>query len=406
MMSSILYRNASGKDVTHTSYSSRSTFKKCPRQFQLERIHGWSDKSQRAAPLFGKCIEAGLQAYEESGRVHEAGVKVFRRLWEEVKLTPDFEHLIYTATETSWEQLMKSGEQLMLLYELKAPHLPIVKPLFQQRIRKTLFPGTNLCMLENVAVLDILSFPPWDHKMLSPITQQDAQGGHDDQHPHRELIIDVKTAGKDFPTALVSLDPQLAEYAWQTRIPDVAFLWFAKAGHGFKRGSRIALLVTRPPLWAGWEGFVLDVAEDEKGSQALSIGSWDTLQKYESAVKGIRGKKLDDLKQNLILTGHGDGSILTVAPSDVTKQRIQFAAARLTEEDMDEVGRSVAQTTVEMVRAHEQDFYEKQPGVRFPSEKCGFCSMRFHCLHDSEGRDKNLTRRGEEWLDGVDLENE
>ena len=98
---SILYRNSQGKDVTHTSYSSRSTFRKCPRQFQLERIHGWSDKSQRGAPLFGKCIEAGLQAYEESGRVHESGIKVFRRLWEEVKLTPGFEHLIYTATETS-----------------------------------------------------------------------------------------------------------------------------------------------------------------------------------------------------------------------------------------------------------------------------------------------------------------
>jgi hypothetical protein len=368
-------------------------------------VHGWSDKSQRAAPLFGKCIEAGLQAYEESGRVHEAGVKVFRRLWEEVKLTPDFEHLIYTATETSWEQLMKSGEQLMLLYEFKAPHLPIMKPLFQQKIRKTIFPGTNLCMLENVAVLDILSFPPWNHKMLPPITlEQRSENLGPNDSSVRELIIDVKTAGKDFPTALVSLDPQLAEYAWQTRIPDVAFLWFVKAGHGFKRGSRIALLRAASPWWPGWEGFVLDVAEDEKGAQELSIGSWDALQKYEAAVKGVRGKKLDELKHNLILTGHGDGSILTVAPSDVTKQRIQFVTARLTDADMDEVGKSVAQTTVEMVRAHEQDFYEKQPGVRFPNEKCGFCSMRFHCLHDSEGRDKNLTRRGEEWLDGIDTE--
>jgi hypothetical protein len=66
---------------------------------------------------------------------------------------------------------------------------------------------------------------------------------------------------------------------------------------------------------------------------------------------------------------------------------------------MDEVGRSVAQTTVEMVRAHEQDFYEKSPGVRFPNEKCGFCSMRHICLHRSEERDKLLTKRGEEWLD-------
>ena len=404
---SILYRNSQGKDVTHTSYSSRSTFRKCPRQFQLERIHGWSDKSQRGAPLFGKCIEAGLQAYEESGRVHESGIKVFRRLWEEVKLTPGFEHLIYTATETSWEQLMKSGEQLMLLYELKAPHLPIMKPLFQQRIRKTIFPGTNLCMLENVAVLDILSFPPWDHKMLPKIDAPDDHALPAIAPAVRELIIDVKTAGKDFPTALVSLDPQLAEYAWQTRIPDVAFLWLVKCSHGFKRGSRVSLLRPVGALWGGWEGFVLDIADDDAGApQVLAIGSYDALQKFEAVVKGVRGKALTAAKQNLIDTGHGDGSIITVSASDVTKQRIQFAAARLTEEDMDEVGRSVAQTTVEMVRAYEQDFYEKQPGVRFPSEKCGFCSMRFHCLHDAEGRDKNLTRRGEEWLDGIDQENE
>ncbi len=289
----------------------------------------------------------------------------------------------------------------MLLYELKAPHLPIYKPLFQQRIRKTLFPGTNLCMLENVAVLDILSFPPWDHKMLPKIEQPSSES------EQRELIIDVKTAGKDFPTALVSLDPQLAEYAWQTRIPDVAFLWFVKSGHGFKRGSRISLLRPVGALWGGWEGFVLDIADDDAGApQALAIGSYDALQKFEAAVKGVRGKALTAAKQNSIDAGHADGTIITVSPADVTKQRIQFAAARLTDADMDEVGMSVAQTTVEMVRAHEQDFYEKQPSVRFPSEKCGFCSMRFHCLHDSDGRDKDLTRRGEEWLDGVDLENE
>jgi hypothetical protein len=68
---------------------------------------------------------------------------------------------------------------------------------------------------------------------------------------------------------------------------------------------------------------------------------------------------------------------------------------------MDDVGRSVAQATVEMVRAHEQDFYEMQPGIRFPNEKCNFCAMRWLCLNRPEERDKNLTRRGEEWLNGI-----
>jgi hypothetical protein len=362
----------------------------------------------RAAMIFGRCIESGLTAYEESGRKADSGVKMFRRMWEEVKLMPEFKDLIYTACETSWDQLLKSGEQMMKLYEFRAPHLPIFKPLFQQRLRKTIFPGTNLAMLENVAVLDILCFPPWDHKMLPKIDEPEEKT--------RDLIIDVKTSGKEFPVDLVALDPQLAEYAWQTRIPDVAFLWFVKCSHGFKKGSRVALLKEVGAMWAGWEGLVIaeqDAEEDSTSvtSAVLYVGGRDALTAYDAACKDsegmtLRGKKLEAAKKAAIDNGLAGGTIISVPPQDVTKQRIQFAAARMTEQDMDEVGRSVAQTTVEMVRAHEQDFYERQAGVRFPNEKCGFCSMRFHCLHDSDGRDKNLTRRGEEWLDGVDTESE
>ena len=418
---SILYRNSSGKDVTHTSYSARSTFNKCPRQFQLERIDGWSDKTQRAAPLFGKCIEAGLQAYEESGRTAASGVKVFSRLWEEVKMIPDFDKLIYTATEVSFDQLMKTGQQLMRLYELRAPHLPIYKPVFQQKIRKTIFPGTNLANIENVAVLDILSFAPWNHKMLPKAAVDmtcadcatrwscslEADGppfSPCNEHITRELIIDVKTSGKDFPTDLVALDPQLAEYAWQTRIPDVAFLWFVKSSHGLKRESRVSLLkdysVGGDKFWAGWEGVVVDVGDaDADGRCWVYIGDHAASDEYYASIKDLRGKARTAAEKEGLDRLQAEGRVIAVSDLDVTKQKIQFAAARLTDDDMDEVGRSVAQTTVEMVRAHEQDFYEKSPGVRFPNEKCGFCSMRHICLHRSEERDKLLTKRGEEWLD-------
>src|SRR5208337_2896338 len=269
----ILYRNSDGKDVTHTSYSSRASFKRCPREFQLTRIHGWWSKENRAAPLFGKCIEAGLQAFEENDRAPGFGVKVFRKHWEDVKLMPEFPTLLYTATEVSWEQLLKSGIDMMLLYEVRVPRLPIVKPLFQQKLRKTIFPGSNLAMLENVAILDILSFPRWDHPMLSKLeiladgtivgaedggNYKPLEGGGVQADGVRPLIIDVKTAGKDFPSELIALDPQLAEYAWQTRIPDIGFLTFVKSGHGFKRGSRITTLRACGALWAGWEGYVLE----------------------------------------------------------------------------------------------------------------------------------------------------
>jgi hypothetical protein len=405
-MSTVLYVNSSGKNVTHTSYSSRSTFKKCPRQFKLERVDGWSDKAMRAAPIFGKCIEAGLQAYEESGRKEDAGVKVFRRLWEEVKLLPEFKELIYTACESNYDTLTKTGEQMMRLYELRAPYLPIFKPVFQQKIRKTIFPGTNLAMLENVAVLDILSFPPWNHKMLAPLTEP-----IDASVEVRELIIDVKTSGKDFPTDLVALDPQLAEYAWQTRIPDVAFLWFVKVGHGLKRESRVSLLKKAgdfdDKFWAGWEGIVVHVGDEDKDGRCwVYVGDRAAHDEFYAVVKDLRSKAREAATKSTLDKLRQEGRAIAVSDLDVTKQKIQFAAARLAEDDMDEVGRSVAQTTVEMVRAHESDFYEKQPSVRFPSEKCGFCSMRWICLHRSEERDKMLTKRGEEWLDSVDGENE
>ncbi len=423
-MSTVLYVNSDGKNVTHTSYSSRSTFKKCPREFQLTRIDGWSDKEQRAAPLFGRCIESGLTAYEESGRKEDAGVKMFQRLWEELKLMPEFDKLKYTVTEVDYDTLLKSGSELMKLYEFKALHLPIVKPVFQQKIRKTIFPGTNLAVLENVAVLDILSFPPWNHKML-PKTAVDMKCNDcavrwscsleaDGQpfspcaeHATRELIIDVKTSGKDFPVDLVALDPQLAEYAWQTRIPDVAFLWFVKTGRSLKRGSRISLLKKAGEFWPGWEGLVIDTGEpDNEGRMWVYIGAPAALEEYEAIIKSLRGKVREAAEKDTLDKLGAEGRIIAVSDLDVTRQKIQFAAARLTEADMDEVGRSVAQTTVEMVRAHEQDFYEKQPSVRFPSEKCGFCSMRWICLHRSEERDKLLTKRGEEWLDSIDSEAE
>ena len=87
---SVLYRNSNGKDVTHASYSSRQTFRHCPREFELTRVEGWWGKEVRAATYFGRCIEAGLQAYEESGRTAGAGATTFKKLWADVKTIPEF----------------------------------------------------------------------------------------------------------------------------------------------------------------------------------------------------------------------------------------------------------------------------------------------------------------------------
>jgi len=393
-----LYRNAAGQEVTHASYSARLDFKRCPRYFQLTRCDGWRDKAERAAPLFGKCIEAGVQAFEEHDRrAGQAGL-TFSRLWADVKALPNFDKLEFTATEGNWDQLLRAGQEMMKLYEAVAASLPIVKPMFQQTVRKQLFPGSALAGLQNKAIYDVLSFPRWDHPLLPKVHPDEAAAMWADKDGVRPLIIDIKTSGVNLDPALVILDPQLAEYAWMARIPDVAFLWFVKHRHSLKEGSKVTLLKDVSGFPAGTELYV--IVDDSKEEGRLCLGNLASVGLYESAVKGLRGNAREAKKQKF----REAQSVVQCTPSDFTKQRLQFVAVRFTEEQMNDVGREVAQTTVEMNRAHQEEYYPKLSGIRFPNQKCNFCSMRWVCLGNSELRDQNLTRRGDEWLDGDDGE--
>ena len=397
-MSDALYRNAAGQEVTHASYSARLDFKKCPRYFQLTRCDGWRDKTERAAPLFGKCIEAGVQAFEENGREPGRAELTFRRLWEDVKELPNFEKLEFTATEGNWDQLLRAGQEMMRLYEAVAPSLPIVNPLFQQTVKKQLFPGSALAGLQNKAIYDVLSFPAWDHPLLPKINQPDRACGEPDVT--RPLIIDIKTSGVNLDPALVMLDPQLAEYAWMARIPDEAFLWFVKHGHSIKEGSKVTLLREIGGIPAGTELYIIvDDSKDDEGR--VYLGDLSILGMYEEAVKGLRGGNREAKKQEF----RQGKFVVQCSPSDITKQRLQFVAVRFTEEQMNDIGRDVAQATVEMNRAHEEGYYGMTGrGIRFPNNTCSFCGMRWICLGNAEQRDIHLSRKGEEWLDGCDEE--
>ena len=395
-MSDALYRNAAGQDVTHASYSARLDFKKCPRYFQLSRCEGWRDKTERAAPLFGRCIESSLQFFEESKRAPGTGAAMFSDLWAKVKTTENFDKLEFTATEGNWDQLLRAGQEMMRLYEAVAPSLPIVNPLFQQTVKKQLFPGSALAGLQNKAIYDVLSFPAWDHPLLPKISQPDRACGEPDVT--RPLIIDIKTSGVNLDPALVMLDPQLAEYAWMARIPDVAFLWFVKHGHSIKEGSKVTLLRDTGGILAGTELYVVvDDSKDDEGR--VYLGDLSILGMYEEAVKGLRGGNREAKKQEF----RQGKFVVQCSPSDITKQRLQFVAVRFTEEQMNDIGRDVAQATVEMNRAHEEGYYGMTGrGIRFPNNTCSFCGMRWICLGNSEQRDQNLSRKGDEWLDADD----
>ncbi len=132
-------------------------------------------------------------------------------------------------------------------------------------------------------------------------------------------------------------------------------------------------------------------------TETAVLGTAQQQAEYEAVAKGVKGNALKAIKLNFIATP----GVVQCASTAFTKQRLQFAAVRLSQADMDEIGRDVAQTTVEMVRAHQEGYYPKLAGVRFPNQKCPFCPMRWICLGNSEKRDELLSKRSEEWLDGV-----
>lgn len=393
-MSKILYRDAKRGDITSGSYSARREFKFCKRLFKLGRIDGWSEKTLRGSAEYGKCIEAAVEYHVKNGG--KGGDERFIQLWEQVKKIKTFPQWEYTATEVSWEAMLQAGRDHLTLFAIKLPSLPIVsglKPRFQVRLVKEIFPGTALAGLDNKAYVDILAYPRFDHPMLEkPPEGVVFEGGV------RPLIIDVKTSGVTLDTRLVRLDPQLQEYGWQAQVFDVSFLWFLKKAPGMAKGSKVSTLVETNNYPAGWELVVLMLDDETHGVWAGNADVYERFCQSTHDGKGetLKGKKLELAKAQFL----AGGAATLYYPGEVTKQQLHFASARLTQEDLNDVGQGVGLVTVEMVQAHETGFYPKEGGIRFPDQKCNNCRMLPICAGDSEARDETLTRHGEEWLDG------
>jgi hypothetical protein len=405
-MSRVLYFDVKkGINVTAASYSSREVFKFCRRKFLLTRVEGWSSKRIGAAPNFGRAIETAVQYHVQNN--FKGGVEKFIDVWNRYRTVKDFEKWEYGKTEGSWENLLQDGIELLKLFALRAKWLPIYdaqiakKPVFQLPLRKEIFPGTELAGLENTAYLDMVSYVHPLHPLLTPWPQDEIAPAF------RVLITDIKTSGKTLRPELVVVDPQLVEYAWQYKQRDVAFLWFVKVTRGFDSGSRVTLLEPAGPWAAGNELFVIQVEKDpvSKSVCGLFLGDEAALNAYDRATKDADGDRLagNALKEAKTRFYMNSDTVFAL-PSQVTKQKLQFAAARLSVEDMQEAGKLVGQVTVEMVMAHEQQFYPKEGGIRFPNEKCNLCDMRYICIGDTVGRDEKLTKFGEEWLDGQDVD--
>ncbi len=356
-----LYRSVSGRLVTAHSHSGGGDWS-CPRKYKYKRMEGWQSRDDGVALIFGKCIEAAIQYHHLQGRVPETGIDEFKLLWFKQR---DNEEIAYTEKSGDWDAHYRTGVEMLTLYESILPTLPIHNENFFVEVVRSLFPEDHPKHgLEYKAILDMVVTTDANH----PLLPQNGSVGP------RPMIIDIKTSSNPYYSdpRLSALDDQLRDYAWITGIPLVAFLVLVK--NHTEPGTGDWITVLRGPK-AGKKYQVID--NDGKRVIVLTKSDYD---EYISRKKGFKGagakEKADTLLTEYFYKGY------TFSREDITKQRIQFLPAVISQEDMDEAEEVARQEAYEISCASDNDFFPKKPGVRYPHDPCKTCDCLGLCIGD------------------------
>lgn len=356
-----IYINSRGQKVTRHSYSGSDAFSFCPRKYYLERVQGWSDKTERSSTKFGIALEKAITFWHQHGQDQASAVLEFVRLWAEHKDKP----YTYTKSDLDWGRLNLTGQELIKLYAIRYPSFPytVVNPKldFQVETNFEVFPGTKLAGIEFTSYIDLIA---------------QIKGSKE------PLIVDIKTSGKDVPEYTM-LDPQLRSYAWVKGWSHVAFLWFRKTGRTISKGDTVTLLDAYAGFQPGDDAFVL--AKDE-------FGVWITqdqrvVDEIDAKFEG-NSKAVKQARQEYI-----EAQSKHAPESAITKQRVQFKMAVIPQDSIEDIGRSIKRDIVNIASATEKDFFPMQSGVRFPNERCPNCAMRGICSGKPELRDLLLVRK-------------
>lgn len=375
-----LYINSRGKPWRKHSYSAGNRYDQCPYAYYLQKIQGWRERENKARFLFGRALEESIQWHHD----HEGigALEDFQHRWAQHK---DRKDLLYTATEKDWQTLNLDGQEMIMLYKIMQPKLPI--PLggcsvFQREIAKEVFPGdSNYGEIEDAGKLDIITYVQPDHPMLEPITWNPQDG------VYRPLIVDIKTSGVDFPeqAGIASFDTQLRRYSWLSGIRDVALLVFKKTGRSLRKGSRVTLLGDvhnsgRLKLWslkAGEEAFI-----------AKTEGDISWIVRSESLIENFQEFGLQ-------------------APNEIlTRQRLQFLTGRVTEKSAMEAGEIAARQIVQIVNSWKNNSWPNTFGIRYPHDDRNDPYFRAFVLEDEMFKEQNFTKTDEENFDDLLEDNE
>jgi len=379
-VSRILYQNIKGRQISRHSYSGGLDFN-CPKKYFWKRLQGWVERDERAALFFGRAVESAIEFHHNQNFEPGTGVLEFKQLWVREK---DNGEITYGEKDGSWEALYKCGSELLALYEIMRPRLPLENAKFQQEIITPLFPGTDYEGLEHTAKLDIVAEPRWDHPLLPKIPKNGKT---------RKVIWDLKTSGARYfsDARLCSLDRQLREYSWATGIETVGFIVLVKNITEPATGHYVTLLENFAGLEAGESYIILDVDE----SFMILLNSKAEYAEYRRREGEIKGKGATAAKQDLLAEYVFKG--FRVPRDLVTKCSIQFLPALISEQARQDAGENLKKEAIEIADCNTNGNFPQKSGVRYPHATCNVCSHLGLCLQDEKMTREKLVQISEDF---------
>ena len=304
----------------------------------------------------------------------------------------DNKELQYTKVEKDWTQCRRIATDWLKLYALRQPHLPIPlggETLFQRLYSKEVFPGdANYGEIEDQGKLDIVAYVDPNHPLLPKLDWKPEYGAF------RPIIIDIKTAGNDFPEqyGIAAYDTQLRRYSWLSGIRDVGLLWFVKKGLSLQKGYSVTLLEDAGRMTAGQEA-VIALVEDE--------GIWLLPNDFMvGEMERAQGQKNGKTEQTNVAKERRAAWLLEngtfTGEETITKQRLQFNAGFVTVESAEDAGKIAQRQIINIVNAWHTGNYENTFGVRYPHDDRSDPYFRAFVMGDKAYQELNFTKSDED----------
>ncbi len=394
-----LYITNKGTPWRKHSYTAGNVFDQSPKKYYLQKILGWKEKENKARFILGRAFENAIQWHHEHN-----GQGAIDRFLQEWQVHVDNKELQYTKTEKDWATCRRMGIDWLKLYIICQPSLPIPmggQTLFQREVSKEVFPGDpNYGEIEDAGKLDIIAYVDPRHPMLPKLDWKPEYG------PLRPIIIDIKTAGQDFPEAygLAAYDTQLRRYSWLSGIRDVGLLWFVKKSLALQKGSSVTLLEDIGNFKAGQEAIIAAM----EGENAIIVANDFLITEMEKAQGKKEDGKLDQTKAGKARRDEWlkqFGAI--VHEGYLTKQRLQFNAGYVSTDSANDAGQTAARQIINIVTAWHQKIagnpnaYENKFGIRYPHDDRNDPYFKAFILGDEAFKNLNFTKTDEESMDDL-----